>query len=81
MAGWQSSKFIATGAGLLSLILCRLHNDCVDQCPVAVKRHHDHSNSYKSKNLLGLAYRFRGLVHYQQQQKHGSTQADMVLDK
>jgi hypothetical protein len=30
---------------------------------------------------LGLAYRFRGLVHYHQGKKHGSVQADMVVKK
>jgi hypothetical protein len=30
---------------------------------------------------LRLAYSFRGLVHYHQGRKHGSVQADMVLEK
>ena len=30
---------------------------------------------------MGLAYRFRGLVHHHQGRKHGSMQADMVLEK
>lgn len=30
---------------------------------------------------LGLAYSFRGLVHYQHGGKHGGKQADMVLGK
>jgi hypothetical protein len=30
---------------------------------------------------LGLAYRFRGSVHYHHGGKHGSIQADMVLEK
>jgi hypothetical protein len=30
---------------------------------------------------LGLAYRFRGSVHYHHGRKHGSIQADMVLEK
>lgn len=30
---------------------------------------------------LGLAYRFRDLVHYHHGRKLGSTQAGMVLDK
>jgi hypothetical protein len=45
---------------------------------IAVKRHHDRSNSYKGK---GLAYRFRGLVHYCHDRKHGHMQADMVLKR
>ena len=30
---------------------------------------------------LGLAYSFRGVVHYHQGGKHGSMQVDMVLEK
>jgi hypothetical protein len=30
---------------------------------------------------LGLAYSFRGLVHYHHGGKHGFVQADMVLEK
>jgi hypothetical protein len=30
---------------------------------------------------LGLAYRFRDLVYYHHCKKHGSTQADIVLEK
>jgi hypothetical protein len=30
---------------------------------------------------LGLAYRFRGLVHYHYGWKHGGTNVDMVLEK
>jgi hypothetical protein len=30
---------------------------------------------------LGLAYDFRGLVHYHHGRKHGSVQANMVLEK
>jgi hypothetical protein len=34
------------------------------------------------KNIsLGLPYRFRGSVHYCQGRKHGSIEADMVLEK
>ena len=35
----------------------------------------------KENIYLGLAYRFRGLVHYHHGGKHGSLQADMVLEK
>ena len=35
----------------------------------AVKRHHDHNNSYKGKHLIGVPYCFRGLAHYH----HGRT--------
>jgi hypothetical protein len=35
----------------------------------------------KDNIKLGLAYRFRGLVHYYQGKKHDHIQADMVLEK
>ena len=34
-----------------------------------------------AKILLELAYSFRGLVHYYHGSKHGSMQADMVLEE
>ena len=43
---------------------------------IAVKRHHGHANSYK-----GPAYKFKSVVHSQHDRKHGSAQADMVLEK
>jgi hypothetical protein len=46
-----------------------------------VKRHHVHSNSYKGKHLTRAGLQFRGLVPYQYGRKHGSMQADMVLEK
>jgi hypothetical protein len=47
---------------------------------IVVKRHHDQDNSYKGKHLIG-AYYFRGLLHYRHGRKHGSMQADMVLEE
>ena len=39
---------------------------------VAVKRHHDYSNSYKESISLGwLTYSFRGSVHYLHGREHG----------
>jgi hypothetical protein len=38
-------------------------------------------NLIKESIYLGLAYSFRGLVHYHHCVKHISTQADMVLEK
>jgi hypothetical protein len=43
-----------------------------------VNRHNDQGNSYKDNIELGLAYRFRGSVHYHQSRKHGSIQAGMM---
>jgi hypothetical protein len=48
---------------------------------IAVKRLQDHSSSYKGKQLNGAHLQFRGSVHYQHGRKHGSRQADMVLEK
>ena len=45
-----------------------------------MKKHHDHSSSYKG-HLTGAGLQFRGLVHYHHGRKHGSVQADMVLEK
>jgi hypothetical protein len=36
---------------------------------IALKRHHDHGNSYKGKHLIGAGLRFRGLVHYHHGEK------------
>ena len=38
---------------------------------IAVKRHQDHSNSYKGKHLTGAGLQFRGLVNYHHDRKHG----------
>jgi hypothetical protein len=46
-----------------------------------VKRHHVQSNSYLGNTELGLAYSFRGFVHFHCGKKHGGLQADMVLEK
>ena len=35
----------------------------------------------KANIYMGLPYRIRGLVHYQQGREHVSKQADMVLEK
>ena len=35
----------------------------------------------KENISLGLAYRFRGSVHYHHDRKHGSLQADIVLEE
>ena len=33
------------------------------------------------QHLIGLSYNVRGSVHYHHGRKHGSVQADMVLEK
>ena len=46
---------------------------------IAVKRHHDHCNSYKGKHLTEVvAYSFRVLVHCHNG-VHGGVQANRVL--
>ena len=47
---------------------------------IALKRHHDHGNSYKGSHFIGAGLQFRGLVHHHGR-KHGDMQADMVLEK
>jgi hypothetical protein len=44
---------------------------------IAVKRHHDHSNFYKEKHLIGAGLQFRALVHCHHGRKHGSRE-DML---
>jgi hypothetical protein len=46
-----------------------------------MKRHHNQGSYYKGKNLTGLAYSFRGSVHYHHGGKSGMMQADLVLEK
>ena len=53
---------------------------------VVMKRHHDHSSSYKEKHLIEVAaYSFRGFVHCCHSGEHGGwefgdMQANMVLE-
>ena len=45
-----------------------------------MRRHHDHSNSYKESILLGwITYSFRGSVNHRGKE-HGGVQADVVLE-
>ena len=67
---------------LLRLGVCSpAHFFCLSLGFIAGNRHHDQSNSYKNNIPLGLAYRFRSSVHYRHGRKHGSMQADMVLEE
>ena len=49
---------------------------------IVVKRHHDHSNSYKGKHLVGAGLQLRPLVHYHHGWKrtHGAGEGLRVLD-
>jgi hypothetical protein len=69
---------------ILSRKFSNIENTYIIQCLrafISVKRYHDHNNFYKENIYLGLAYSFRGLVHYHHGRKHGTVQADMVLEK
>ena len=47
-----------------------------------MKVHNDLGNSYEMENIpLGLAYNFRGLVHYHCAGQLGGMQTDMVLKR
>ena len=49
---------------------------------IAVKRQHELGNSYKRKTFnLRLAYSFRGLDYYHHDRKHGSVQAEVILER
>ena len=66
--------------GICSLVLCASLGVLV-RVSVAVKRHHNHGNSYKGKYLIGVAHlQFRALVHYHHGRNQGSLQEDMVLE-
>ena len=55
---------------------------CLHYGFITAKRHHDLGNYYKENiYLIGLAYSFRGSVHYHLGGRHGSMQVDMVLKK
>jgi hypothetical protein len=46
-----------------------------------VKKPHDKATLTNESIELGLAYSFRGSVHYRHGEKHGSVQADLVLQE
>lgn len=45
---------------------------------IAVKSHHDQSNSYKGKRLIRAGFQFRGLVHDHHCGNHGDMQAGKI---
>jgi hypothetical protein len=47
---------------------------CLSQCPSAVTRLCDHSNSNKGKYFIGAGFQFRDLVCYHHGREHGGTQ-------
>ena len=54
---------------------------CLSEGLIAVKRYHDHGNSYKERHLIGADLQIRGLVHYYHGGKQGGMQVDTVLEK
>ena len=46
-----------------------------------MKRHHDQDNLYKGKHLIGAGLQFQSFSPLSSWKKHGSMQADMVLEK
>ena len=41
------------------LLLCNaLEPLCLSHCSIAVKRHHDHGNSYQRKHFIGACFQF-----------------------
>ena len=46
-----------------------------------MKRHLEHSNSYKEIHLLGAGLQFSGLVRYCYSGKHSCSQTNMVLER
>jgi hypothetical protein len=46
-----------------------------------MKRHCNHSNSYKQKHVIGNGLKFRGLVYYCHGGEHGSVWTDMTLER
>jgi hypothetical protein len=77
---------MSTGAFHISRVtyictLVHLQTTCRLQISISVKRHHDMVTLIKEIINNLIAYSFRGLVHYQDCGKHGSRQADMVLER
>lgn len=56
------------------------NKDCL-RFSTAVKGHHDNSNTYKRKSLIGAGLLFRGLIHYCHDGKCGSAQEDVMLER
>jgi hypothetical protein len=48
---------------------------------ITMKRHHDHSNSYKIKHLLGAILQLRGPLYCHHGGNHGGWPAVMVAGK
>jgi hypothetical protein len=49
--------------------------------PVSQEACSNHGKSYKGQHLIVDGLQFGDLVHYSHSRKHGSMQADMVLER
>lgn len=58
----------------MSTGVCIMVDKFCSQFSIVEKSHHDHSTSYKGKQLIGFAYNFRGLLQYHHRRKQVSTQ-------
>ena len=83
--GCQPSLSALFETGLFVVFHCihktRLSMSVLVRVSTAVKRHHGHGNSYKRKHLIGAGLQFTGLAQYHPDGKHGSLQADMLLER
>ena len=76
----QTDSKVVSVPGLCSGVLSKHLGHCLlIQCPIVVKRHHDHGHSYKGKCLIGACLQRFG--PFRHGGKHGSMQADVVLER
>ena len=62
--GLKSYTLYINSAQLNQFFNDNVKNGVSVRVPIVVKRHHDHSSSYKEKHLIEVAVcSFRGLVH------------------
>jgi hypothetical protein len=71
----QGNSFVFTSSVVLQVLVFVLV-----RVFIALKRHHDKLTLIKETIQLGLAYSFRGSLHYHHGRKLGSVQADTVQE-
>jgi hypothetical protein len=54
---------------------------CLSSGLIALKGQHGQGNSHEGQDLTLTGYSLRDSVHYHHGRKHGSTQADIVMEK
>jgi hypothetical protein len=55
--------------------------DILVRVPIAMKRHHDQSNSYKENHLIGAGLQVQRISSLSSRWEHGSFQEGMVLEE